>query len=142
MNIRFFWYNKYVSVGPTGIWSPDFLCVSAEDQDVNKVAGNTISIPVIGAVISVMLSVSKIRGPGNRCRDVYRMPQPAECVWVGPQRVPIPETDGEWGMLGKVKRLAEELAPQKRVKTKKGQVQKGKKVQKKMDNYFKRRGSK
>jgi len=89
-----------------------------------------------------MLSVSKIRGPGNRCRDVYRMPKPAECVWVGPQRVPIPETDCEWGMLGKVKRLAEELAPPKKIKTKKGQVQKGKKVQKKMDNYFKRRGSK
>ena len=87
----------------------------------------------------MMLSVSKTRGAGNRCRDVHRMPEPAECVWVGPQRVPVPETDGEWGMLGKVKRLSEELASPKKVKPKKGQIQKRKKVQKKMDNYFKRR---
>ena len=59
------------------------------------------------------------------------MPEPAECVWVGPQRVPVPETDGEWGMLGKVKRLSEELASPKKVKPKKGQIQKRKKVQKK-----------
>ena len=86
---------------------------------------------MIGAVISVMLSVSKIRGPGNRCRDVYRMPKPAECVWVGPQRVPIPETDCEWGMLGKVKRLAEELAPQKKSKQRRAKFRKERKSRKK-----------
>ena len=78
----------------------------------------------------MMLSVSTLRGPGNRCRDVYRMPEPADCVWVGPQRVPA---EPDESVLGKVKRLGA---------SKQKKAQKGKKVQKKMDNYFKRRGSK
>ena len=63
-----------------------------QDCDINKVAGNTISVPVVGACAAVILGGTKMKADAaiNR-RDLKPVPPSSSstlaAVWIGAQRV-------------------------------------------------------
>ena len=69
-----------------------FGSATSEDCDINKVAGNTISVPVVGACAAVILGGTKMKADAaiNR-RNLKPVPPSSSstlaAVWIGAQRV-------------------------------------------------------
>ena len=108
--------------------------ISAQDSELNAIAGNTISVPTAAAFIAVLLASGSLKG--LKKQTSVPLPLPAlkltvpSIVWIGHPRVtndPAHEFDG---LLAK----GEAKMGMKRPATSHRAV--GRKVQKKNDAYF------
>lgn len=109
-----------------------------KDVELNRVAGNTISIPVVGAILAVMLGSSVVKSDGDIDNspaatdpDFLSGAELPDVVSVGHQRVSMPGK--EWGSL-----LAKAGKSSQGQGNKRSQpaASSSSKVQKKMDAYI------
>ena len=108
----------------------DFAAWQSQDIDLNRVAGNTISVPVVGAIGSVMLASTrwrkhKVLPMPKSMKQLTDLPPPQ---WIGDQRVS--KHGSSW----------DTVAPQTRkrsgsAKDARGASKKAKPVQQKLDKY-------
>ena len=102
-------------------------------------AGNTISIPVVGSILAVMLAATTLRRDGDQCvgeigststlRSSSSTPQ---VVWIGDHRASA-EGANEWNCILRETKNTDASNPSKKRKTKR--TTKG---QRKVDEYFQR----
>lgn len=103
----------------------------SEDGELNSVAGNTISVPVIGAILSVLMATSVKNARGIDIKALRSQSDFEKVIWIGPHRVSLEGIDGA-ARVGRSKRPLADSEPSASSK-------KTKKSQQKLDTYLKRK---